>query len=533
MGEEITVPVSELLAQPELRLRLLAGHRALHNGISWAHASELPDPTEFLRGGELLLLLGVNLAGEEADQRAYLSRLVEAGVSAVGFGTGLGWDAVPPALVETALRAGLPLFEVPRAVPFIAISRAVAAAINRRERAAAERLLRAQRTLTAAAVGRHGLAAVLDEVVRLVSAGQPGWGLLLNRAGGVLATAPGPEAAAHRSALAADLARLRAAPGSASLVARDGEAEVWVQSLHGGSADGSADGSVADSADGTELLGFLAIGRSVPLTSAERQIVNASVPLCTLLLNRANLVSRSGWRLRAAVLRLFVAGVALDVVAEVAGQLWNGLPAEPVALLVGHGGRGALAAARGRLETDRQVASAQVMAAELDGELVVVCAAGAAEETVLRAVRGIEGLRVGVSEPAAFGELGLAREQARRAAGYGTGSGTVITRFGSLPSPGLLALLPAETAADFSAAVLRPLMTEAGEADRGELLRTLKAWLAHHGQWEPAAAELGVHRHTLRNRIRKVERLLGRELDSPDLRAELWLALRLSERSEP
>ena len=39
-----------------------------------------------------------------------------------------------------------------------------------------------------------------------------------------------------------------------------------------------------------------------------------------------------------------------------------------------------------------------------------------------------------------------------------------------------------------------------------------------------------MHRHTLRNRMQRVEQLLGRELDSPDLRAELWLALRLDER---
>jgi purine catabolism regulator len=53
----------------------------------------------------------------------------------------------------------------------------------------------------------------------------------------------------------------------------------------------------------------------------------------------------------------------------------------------------------------------------------------------------------------------------------------------------------------------------------------LRVWLAHHGQWDPAAARLGVHRHTLRNRIRRAEELLGRSLDSPGLRAELWLAL--------
>jgi PucR family transcriptional regulator, purine catabolism regulatory protein len=34
-----------------------------------------------------------------------------------------------------------------------------------------------------------------------------------------------------------------------------------------------------------------------------------------------------------------------------------------------------------------------------------------------------------------------------------------------------------------------------------------------------------VHRHTLRKRIRRAEELLSRDLDSPGVRAELWLAL--------
>jgi len=46
--------------------------------------------------------------------------------------------------------------------------------------------MHAQRSLTAAAVGRGGLAAVLDEVRRLTG----GWGLLLNRGGAVLASSP-------------------------------------------------------------------------------------------------------------------------------------------------------------------------------------------------------------------------------------------------------------------------------------------------------------------------------------------------------
>ncbi|HVH23992.1 MAG TPA: PucR family transcriptional regulator [Pseudonocardia sp.] len=42
-----------------------------------------------------------------------------------------------------------------------------------------------------------------------------------------------------------------------------------------------------------------------------------------------------------------------------------------------------------------------------------------------------------------------------------------------------------------------------------------------------AAAALGVHRHTLRNRIRRAAGLLDRDLGSAAVRAELWVALRL------
>lgn len=60
---------------------------------------------------------------------------------------------------------------------------------------------------------------------------------------------------------------------------------------------------------------------------------------------------------------------------------------------------------------------------------------------------------------------------------------------------------------------------------RVRLSDSLRVWLAHHGRIEPAAAELGIHRNTLRYRIMKAERLLGRDLDDPAARAALWAAL--------
>lgn len=64
------------------------------------------------------------------------------------------------------------------------------------------------------------------------------------------------------------------------------------------------------------------------------------------------------------------------------------------------------------------------------------------------------------------------------------------------------------------------------EVEDGAVLRaTARAFLEHHGARQPTADALGVHRNTVRHRVARLEVLLGVHLDSPDDRAELWLAL--------
>src|SRR5690606_15136377 len=59
-----------------------------------------------------------------------------------------------------------------------------------------------------------------------------------------------------------------------------------------------------------------------------------------------------------------------------------------------------------------------------------------------------------------------------------------------------------------------------------EIVEALRAFLTHNGQMGPAAASLGVHRNTLRNRLDTAESVLGRSLHDPGLRANLWVALK-------
>jgi purine catabolism regulator len=61
---------------------------------------------------------------------------------------------------------------------------------------------------------------------------------------------------------------------------------------------------------------------------------------------------------------------------------------------------------------------------------------------------------------------------------------------------------------------------------RADLVRSVVAYLRHRGRWEDAARDLGVHRNTLRHRIGTASRVMGADLDDPDVASRLWLALR-------
>jgi DNA-binding PucR family transcriptional regulator len=105
----------------ELGLELLSGRESAHSRVRWVHSTELPDPTPWLKGGEMLLTTGLAL-DTAALQREFVEHLVEHEIAALGFGTGFSHKRLPAALVKAASARGFPLFEVPYELPFIAIT---------------------------------------------------------------------------------------------------------------------------------------------------------------------------------------------------------------------------------------------------------------------------------------------------------------------------------------------------------------------------------------------------------------------------
>jgi purine catabolism regulatory family protein len=74
------ITVRELASIPNLGTRVFAGGSGLDREVSWAHVCELPDPTEYLADGELLMTVGYTVPEGSAAQDAYVEHLAEAGL---------------------------------------------------------------------------------------------------------------------------------------------------------------------------------------------------------------------------------------------------------------------------------------------------------------------------------------------------------------------------------------------------------------------------------------------------------------------
>jgi purine catabolism regulator len=166
-----------------------------------------------------------------------------------------------------------------------------------------------------------------------------------------------------------------------------------------------------------------------------------------------------------------------------------------------------------------------LMAPEGDRLVLLALDGGSVHLDVVAAAQDLENLFVGISAPTTPEAAGAAFGQAERALAVAVRSGRRSVDHDEVGTGSLLPLLADEAVLAFADALLRPLR-EHDLTARGDLEASLQAWLSRHGQWDAAAADLGVHRHTLRYRMRRVEELLGRSLDDTDVRMELWLALR-------
>ncbi|HZO79897.1 MAG TPA: PucR family transcriptional regulator ligand-binding domain-containing protein [Solirubrobacteraceae bacterium] len=520
----------------ELKLPVRAGEDGLELPVRWVHISELPDPTPWLSGGELLLTTGMALK-DAASQRSFVERLAEHQLAGLGIGTGFRHQSVPEPLIEAAAERAFPVVEIPYEVPFIAITEAAFTRLVNEQYAVLRRAITAHERLERIVLSQRGLDALAAALASLIG----GTVMVMGGRGERLVkrtfrrSLPDTALAELDRELRERVTRREARP----FVPSSG-----VDGDRGIALPVSADGG-ARSGQATPEAWLIALKDTGPLSDFDRLTLRQAVTIVALELLRDRVAGETERRLAGDVLRAMARGELSGV--ELARRLEPFELDTEVASIVAApaGARDGIAPIRATLAGVLREESLPAVVAEVP-PLACALVAGMAEEELLglaervaqrigEDLRGPARVAVGRTVASAqarrsFHEAKCALEAASLGSGdnrhNGAGPAGSVASYKDLGSFQLLLSLQDDEALRlFCDSILGPIEASEGHYG-GELMRSLEAFIECNGQWERAARRLYCHRHTLRYRIRRIESLTGRSLNNARDRIEFWLALR-------
>ncbi|MEU8551868.1 PucR family transcriptional regulator [Streptomyces roseoverticillatus] len=526
------ITVAQALELPTLRKGLpevLAAGDRLGRSVRWVHAGEAPNIAALLKGGELLLTTGLGVSSRPAEQRAFVRGLAERGIAALVVELGARFATLPAAVVDTARACGLPLVQLHREVPFVAVTEEIHTELVNEHYALLRRAEEVHRRCTEVLLGGGGV----PEVLRLF-AGFAGNPVFLETPDGRLLYAAGPQGAAGGTDPLQVWERMRPpagrpagavvtdvpghGPGPGAVRARLAvlPVDAPLAPVHRIAAERTAGLLAVVLLQARQEEELAARGRGDFLADlAEGRVAAAEAPAQARVLGfrpgpgpLLPLVMRPATDLAPAEGR---AALACAVQEELAGAgapvlLGLRLPEGRVPLLVGLRDATERAAVAGR------VAAALRAGAERAGfpPPVVVAGAPATWETA-----GAELRHAAEAATAAQGLPDRPWHDVRRL--------DVDVLLWRLRSQGDLAA--------FVDRVLGPLIAHDATA-RPALLPTLTAYLAHAGRKAETARGLHLNRQTLYDRLARIGRLLGVDLEDPETVLSLGLALRARRHTE-
>lgn len=446
------------------------------------HASELADPTEFTSPGELLLTLGLAFENNAEGFERYAATLAASGVHGIGFGTGLAFAEVPPELIAACTHHGLTLFEVPRATRFIAIMSAVSQEQSRLNNNAQFALHRQQERLNKAAAA--------------------GIGALIAQAGKELGAAVAAASAAGTVMGHSDHGKLSAVP--AAIAAAE-------QTARGAGSSTSAGATITSVFGSTGRRFAVAVTRPDKFDSYSRALIRHLAGLTSLLLDHPDTTAHT--ILGALALDAQLAGVNTPALQAAFHMVDNHGVVDLVYVIASSPSR--LARALGELE---KVEPVSFVLPEHDAALIALPPGTAQRELWTTHARH---LRVTSAPNTRWQELTPSLVSSLTAHARGLPTGTVA-HFDSVAPTWLAEPGVSEALSTRRAATVDKLRAHDSRHNT-ELAATLRAFLVGNANLAAAAAELGVHRHTVRARLDKIEELCEVDLNNPVTRAELLL----------
>jgi DNA-binding PucR family transcriptional regulator len=507
----------DLLDAPGLGLEPLHGDDAAwERPVRWVYTTDLPDPSRYLTGGELVIT-GLVWRTSAADTERFVSAIAAADAAGLAAGDAV-FGTVPADVVEACERHGVPLIRVTEDVSFARVTEFVVGAVSAARGARLAATVGRQRQLLAAVAEGRGL----DELAQRVSRETGLVCRVLTPTGrcivaGPAALAPADLDRATAAFLAADrLPAVTKGTGKQYSVFAVGPAlgqRVTSRFL-------LVDGAWNDWP--TELVEV--VGELAAIAALDRTMQHEATRVPRMIGEEAlaRVASGAGGQPETLV-RLQQAGMDVGQPIAVATATFEGRPD------LAETARSVLADAASHLGTP-------IARAEEDGTATALVPASSggfvdALRTALARLApgtGRTRLLVGISQPAEPGALSGALEEARFArvlAGMRTGPVSVVASTEVTSHVLLLATVPDDVRRAFAGRVLGPVL-EYDEAHHAGLVSTLTAFLDCSGSWSRTAQQLDLHVNTVRYRIGRVEELTGRDLSRLDERVDVFLALR-------
>lgn len=164
------VTVREVLALPSYaRARLLAGERGLENRISRVDVIEVPDPVEWMHGGEFLITAGYAFKDHPERLADLVRGLAAKGSAGLGIKVKRFIAQLPPEVIEAAEETGFPLIDLPAEIPFVELTTPVLVQVLAEQTSLLERATQVHKKLARVVVEGEGLAGVARGLAEALS----------------------------------------------------------------------------------------------------------------------------------------------------------------------------------------------------------------------------------------------------------------------------------------------------------------------------------------------------------------------------
>ena len=169
------VTLQEALGLPTFRRavpEVVAGASGLDRPIRWVHATERLDAGSLLRAGDLLLTMGTGLPGDDdaAGLTAFVDELADSGAVGIVVELGRRWSAELPApLVDACERHGLPLVVLGQETRFAALAQEIGERVVDRQLTELREAQRVHETFTELSFGQAGPVEILQAVQRMAA----------------------------------------------------------------------------------------------------------------------------------------------------------------------------------------------------------------------------------------------------------------------------------------------------------------------------------------------------------------------------